>query len=105
MFPWQVFGLTGSTLLTRLPEQLAQCHRWLSYLLTAAGQFRILTGFPFHSRTREHQRTVTLYLELEKISSPIYCVWLVDDECPLIRFPVTIRLEDSDDLHGGAARR
>ena len=25
----------------------------LSYLLTAAGQFRILTGFPFHSRLGE----------------------------------------------------
>jgi hypothetical protein len=24
-----------------------QCHLRLSYLLTAAGQFRILTGFPF----------------------------------------------------------
>jgi hypothetical protein len=26
-----------------------QCHLGLSYLLTAAGQFRILTGFPFDS--------------------------------------------------------
>jgi hypothetical protein len=38
----------GSTLLAGLPSALRhQCHLGLSYLLTAAGQFRILTGFPF----------------------------------------------------------
>jgi hypothetical protein len=37
----------GSTLLAGLPSALRhQCHLGLSYLLTAAGQFRILTGFP-----------------------------------------------------------
>src|ERR1700761_2879905 len=38
----------GSTLLAGLPSALRhQCHLGLSYLLTAAGQFRIHTGFPF----------------------------------------------------------
>ncbi len=31
------------------PEQLLQCHLGLSYLLTAAGQFRTLAGFPIHT--------------------------------------------------------
>jgi hypothetical protein len=54
MFPWQVFGLTGSDLLARLPKRIsAQCRVWRSYLLTAAGQFRSRTGFPFHPPLRE----------------------------------------------------
>ena len=49
MFPWQVFGLTGSDLLAGLPGRFrVQCHGWRSYLFTAAGQFRSRTGFPFH---------------------------------------------------------
>jgi hypothetical protein len=31
------------------PEPVAPVSSWLSYLLTAAGQFRDFTGFPFHS--------------------------------------------------------
>jgi hypothetical protein len=31
------------------PEPIAPVSSWLSYLLTAAGQLRTLTGFPFHS--------------------------------------------------------
>jgi hypothetical protein len=39
---------------TRLTSQaLGPVSLRLSYLLTAAGQFRIHTGFPFHSRLRE----------------------------------------------------
>src|SRR5580700_1884477 len=39
----------GSNLLAGLPgSSRSQCHLGLSYLLTAAGQFRIFTGFPFH---------------------------------------------------------
>ena len=44
----QVFGLAGSNLLalaSRSGED--QCDRELSFLLTAAGQSRIFTGFPF----------------------------------------------------------
>ncbi len=50
MYPWQVFGLAGSNLIAGLPGTMRlQCHLGLSYLLTAAGQFRNCTGFPFHS--------------------------------------------------------
>jgi hypothetical protein len=35
-------------LLAGLPGPDTQCPIRLSYLLTAAGQFRIFTGFPFH---------------------------------------------------------
>jgi len=50
MYPWQVFGLRrlNPTRRTSRNRRL-QCHLGLSYLLTAAGQLRILTGFPFHS--------------------------------------------------------
>jgi len=48
MFPWQVFGLTGSTYLPDFPGISPSVFIRLSYLLTAAGQLRILTGFPFH---------------------------------------------------------
>ena len=41
----------GSNLIAGLPRpRRVQCHLGLSYLLTAAGQFRNFTGFPFHSR-------------------------------------------------------
>ena len=50
MFHGRSSDSAGSTLLARLPKALPlQCHLGLSYLLTAAGQFRILTGFPFDS--------------------------------------------------------
>ena len=40
----------GLGLLAGLPRALwLQCHLGLSYLHTAAGQLRILTGFPFDS--------------------------------------------------------
>ena len=46
----QVFGLAGCTLsyLPLLPSSLCEPVHWLrlSFLLTAAGQFRIYTGFP-----------------------------------------------------------
>src|ERR1700761_1661052 len=52
-FPGRSSDSTGSNLLTRLPRPLrTQCHRRRSYLLTAAGQFRTLTGFPFHPPTQ-----------------------------------------------------
>ncbi len=61
MFPWQVFGLAGSTLLAGLPRAIRhQCHLGLSYLLTAAGQFRILTGFPFDSPCGETMEETTI---------------------------------------------
>lgn len=44
----------GSDLVAGLPRrERVQCHRRLSYLLTAAGQFRIHTGFPIHSPWRD----------------------------------------------------
>ena len=49
MCRWQVFGLTGSDLLAMTSQTVVSsvvC--WRSYLLTAAGQFRSHTGFPFH---------------------------------------------------------
>ena len=50
MFPWQVFGLRRFIPTCRTSQSVSlQCHLGLSYLLTAAGQFRTLTGFPFHS--------------------------------------------------------
>ena len=46
MSSWQVFGLAGY-LLARLPGiQAMPVPIGRSFLLTAAGQFRILTGFP-----------------------------------------------------------
>jgi len=48
MFSWQVFGLTGSTYWPDFPGAGTQCPIRRSYLLTAAGQLRIFTGFPFH---------------------------------------------------------
>jgi hypothetical protein len=43
---WQVFGLAGC-LLARLPSfKMKPVPMGRSFLLTAAGQFRILTGFP-----------------------------------------------------------
>ena len=52
MFPRQVFGLCRfNPTYPDFPERWLQCRLDLgrSYLLTAAGQFRILTGFPFHT--------------------------------------------------------
>ena len=51
MFPWQVFGLCRLNPTCRTSQSFIaiQCHLGRSYLLTAAGQFRTLTGFPFHS--------------------------------------------------------
>ncbi len=54
MFPWQVFGLCRlNPTYPDFPELALQCRLknipGLSYLLTAAGQFRTLTGFPFHT--------------------------------------------------------
>ncbi len=65
MYPWQVFGLAGSSLVAGLPGALRlQCHLGLSYLLTAAGQFRNFTGFPFHSTTEAASTTSEIYLIL-----------------------------------------
>src|ERR1700748_2750801 len=51
----------GSTLLAGLPNAFRhQCHLGLSYLLTAAGQFRILTGFPFDSPCGETMEKTTV---------------------------------------------
>jgi hypothetical protein len=48
MSSWQVFGLAGY-LLTPASRFMAEpvLVSGLSFLLTAAGQLRILTGFPF----------------------------------------------------------
>jgi hypothetical protein len=43
---WQVFGLTGC-LLARLPSLNGPVPMGRSFLFTAAGQFRVCTGFPF----------------------------------------------------------
>src|ERR1700737_4635255 len=45
------------------PADVGQCWCELSFLLTAAGQLRILTGFPFHSvpRHRTPRMMTTLY--------------------------------------------
>jgi hypothetical protein len=67
MFPRQVFGLTGSTLLAGLPGPLGSVSIRRSYLLTAAGQFRTFTGFPFHSRSRETQEPDHHILGLKKL--------------------------------------
>lgn len=48
----QVFGLVDTDLAThlapRFPGLASQCTRWSSFPLTAAGQLRIYTGFPFN---------------------------------------------------------
>jgi hypothetical protein len=54
MFPWQVFGLCKIIPTCRTSQSLQlQCHLGLSYLHTAAGQFRTLTGFPIHTPSKE----------------------------------------------------
>jgi hypothetical protein len=45
MSSWQVFGLAGH-LLAQLPSFIKPVPIERSFLLTAAGQLRILTGFP-----------------------------------------------------------
>jgi hypothetical protein len=50
-------------LLAGLPRPEAQCPFRLSYLLTAAGQFRILTGFPFHPPGVEPRNWTTISRE------------------------------------------
>jgi hypothetical protein len=48
MSSWQVFGLAGSLVASASQFDQNQCLlSKLSFLLTAAGQLRILTGFPF----------------------------------------------------------
>lgn len=47
MSSWQVFGLAGSLLAPASRPYQASASVELSFLLTAAGQFRHLTGFPF----------------------------------------------------------
>ena len=69
MFPKQVFGLTGSNLLARLPKPQAQCRFRLSYLLTAAGQLRIFTGFPLRSQLRETKELTHYILRRRKLQS------------------------------------
>ena len=48
MSSWQVFGLAGYLVASASQFDENQCLLLkLSFLLTAAGQLRILTGFPF----------------------------------------------------------
>jgi hypothetical protein len=48
MSSWQVFGLAGHLLAPASRLEVNQCLRSeRSFLLTAAGQFRSFTGFPF----------------------------------------------------------
>jgi hypothetical protein len=51
MYPWQVFGLAGY-LLAPASQSVTEpvLVSELSFLLTAAGQFRTFTGFPFSLR-------------------------------------------------------
>lgn len=59
MFPWQVFGLyrfvpTHPDFPVAYASSVAVFRNiGLSYLHTAAGQFRTLTGFPFHTPAKE----------------------------------------------------
>jgi hypothetical protein len=62
MFPWQVFGLTGSTYLPDFPGNMPSVC-WLSYLFTAAGQFRTFTGIPFSPSLQRDRGVSSLYLE------------------------------------------
>lgn|GEM_PF-5363622 len=48
MSSWQVFGLTGCLLAPASQPVLTSALGERSFLITAAGQFRFLTGFPFH---------------------------------------------------------
>lgn len=75
MFLRQVFGLTGSTLLAGLPEPSGSVSIWRSYLLTAAGQFRTFTGFPFHSLWRD-PRTRPPYLGFNENATHTACEYL-----------------------------
>jgi hypothetical protein len=58
-------GLRTSQDLTYLPDfpEQAPVSSWRSYLLTAAGQFRSFTGFPFHTSIRSDRGILPLYLE------------------------------------------
>jgi hypothetical protein len=68
----------GSFLLAGLPRtRRFKCHLGLSYLLTAAGQFRNFTGFPFHSPRGETVECLP-YLWQSLDASP----WVVDKRCP-----------------------
>ena len=55
----QVFGLTGVDLNlladASQPAYASQCSIRRSFLLTAAGQFRILTGFPLRASSSGHR--------------------------------------------------
>jgi hypothetical protein len=65
--PGQVFGLAGQVafellLLTPLPIPVRTVMRGCSFLLTAAGQSRILTGFPFQQASSiELARTASAF--------------------------------------------
>lgn len=55
----------------RTSQALAQCRFRLSYLLTAAGQFRSFTGFPFHpprGGTEEFTHYILGQVELQPYS-------------------------------------
>jgi hypothetical protein len=66
MSSWQVFGLAGC-LLARLPSLVPKpVPIGRSFLLTAAGQFRILTGFPSSLRDEAQSTTSEDYCILCK---------------------------------------
>ena len=78
MFPWQVFGLCRFNP-TRRTSQIKQiqCHLGLSYLLTAAGQLRNFTGFPFHSpQNGETSELKPLYIGTPWMHNTICCGYL-----------------------------
>ena len=61
---------------------------WRSFLFTAAGQFRSLTGFPFHLPCwKNHRISNRLYLEAALSATPIHCGYLAIDLMSPIQAP------------------
>ncbi len=83
MYSWQVFGLCRLNPTRRTSRSLwLQCHLGLSYLLTAAGQLRILTGFPFHSLHKAQSTTNEDYpilYDMEEQAQYLDTMWKSSD--------------------------
>src|SRR5579883_2310353 len=98
-------------LLAGLPGWSAQCQDRRSSLLTAAGQFRICTGFPFHSLYEKTRNGNSISRGLFKFNT--YILWysalsgyvpakgnLSDDADPLLQFLQRMRLIAEAWRHG-----